>query len=59
MMTLLTPDPRDHVQVSDGDVSIAKFTAERALASRYAAAMARRFPCLRVTCTPIVARAED
>jgi hypothetical protein len=53
MQALLTPDPRYRVQVLYGEVPIAEYAAEPALAARYAAAMKRRFPCLRVTCTPI------
>lgn len=55
MPGLRTPDPRHRVQVLFGEVQIAEYAAEPSLAARYAAAMERRFPGLRVTCTPIVA----
>ena len=53
MAGLLMPNPREHVQVWFGDFQIASYSAEPALAARYAKAMGRRFPSLRVTCKPI------
>jgi hypothetical protein len=58
MPTLLTPEPRRRIRVLYGDVEIAEYAAEPALAERYAAAMRRRFPSLLVTCTPIETEAD-
>ncbi len=48
-MSATTMQPRRRVRVWFGEHAIADYTAEQALAERYAAAMARRFAGLRVT----------
>ncbi|GAA3084070.1 hypothetical protein JOF29_004408 [Kribbella aluminosa] len=53
------PLPRFHVRVWFGEHVIAQYSAEEALADRYAAAMRRRFACLKVTTDPIVAAPAD
>jgi hypothetical protein len=51
--TATTPvPPRRVVRVWFGPHKIAEYCAEPALAGRYAAAMARRFPSLKVTNQP-------
>lgn len=58
MSTFTSPDSRDHVQVWFGVFPIASYSAEPALAARYAGAMRRRFPSLRVTHEPITAHQD-
>jgi len=58
MTTLSASESRDNIQVWFGDVPIANYSAEPALAARYANAMRRRFPSLRVTRSPITTQAE-
>ncbi|WP_328990307.1 hypothetical protein OG394_29155 [Kribbella sp. NBC_01245] len=55
MMTTTTvkPDPQ-RVRIWFGTHPIADYTAEPALAKRYAEAMDRRFPSLRITTEPVV-----
>ncbi|WBQ04384.1 hypothetical protein OX958_31025 [Kribbella sp. CA-293567] len=54
----MSPEPRDHVGVWFGDHKIAGYSATPALAARYAGAMRRRFPSLRVTREPILAQQD-
>lgn len=58
MATFTSPDSRDHVQVWFGDFPIASYSAEPALAARYAGAMRRRPPTQRVTHKQITARQD-
>jgi hypothetical protein len=52
------PSPRCRVRLWFGDHPIADYRAEPALAARYAAAMARRFPSLQVTNEQITTPAD-
>lgn len=52
-MTTVAEPTKRVVRVWFGEHKIAEYKAEPALAARYAAAMSRRFPSLRVTNQPL------